>query len=76
MSWKVNQTMDICFDVAFRLTDGTVRNLPAGERDWILPVADLPALLSHRYHIVGVVLDQPRGCSSQSHTWSVSQSDS
>jgi len=51
--------MDFYFDVAYRLTNGTVRIVPAGERDRILPVTDLPAVLSHRYHIVGVVLDQP-----------------
>jgi len=58
-------------NVAYRLKNGPVRIVPAGKRDWILLAADLPALLPHRYHIVGVVLDQPRSRSSQSYTGSV-----
>ena len=63
--------MHIYSHVACRLKNGPVRIVPAGKRDWILLAADLLALLPHRYYIVGVVLDQPRGRSSQSYTWSV-----
>jgi len=44
--------------VAYRFTNGAVRKVPAGERDRILPAANLLAVLPYRHHIVGVVLDQ------------------
>lgn len=59
---------DITFGLACRDEEYSPLRVLSQAGDRVLPAADLPTMLPHRDHLLGLLLDQPGGHTGPSHT--------